>query len=292
MEAPRAQESEWVVKEQPAIAPVTVKAPNANEGRNFLIMVRTNHDDISWVTAYVPVRYTVRAYVADSDDATYHPLINKGQEAMSYLQYVIDNYGNLPDTSTFIHAHQFAIHNNPVFGNDMIQMLHNLNPEVVYKRGYINLNCNKDPGCTETFSDRMTKEPVPMHTWFAEAWPMIFPGETLPEMIAAPCCAQFSVTRDRIRKRPLAFYVRARNWLVETEMNNYYSSRLFEYIWHYIFGANAHHCPMEMWCYCELYDKCFPSVDIMQLAKRIGSNLSIDYEDRASAIDIMCQKEQ
>ncbi len=75
-------------------------------------------------------------------------------------------------------------------------------------------------------------------------------------------------------------------------MDDYHSSRVFEYVWHYIFGANAHHCPMEISCYCELYDKCFSSVDTMQLAKRIGSNLSIDYEDRASAIDSMIQKKQ
>jgi len=191
VEAHWAEDNERVGKEeQPVIAPFTVKAPNANEGKNFLIMVRTDRDDISWVTAYVPVRYTVRAYVADSDDATYHPPINKGKEAMSYLQYVIDNYNNLPDTSTFIHAHQSALHNNPVFGNDMIQMLHNLNPEVVYKHGYINLNCNTLTGCEETFSDTMTNEPVPMHIGFAEAWAMLFPGETLPEIIGAPCCAQ------------------------------------------------------------------------------------------------------
>jgi Protein of unknown function (DUF3431) len=43
---------------------------------------------------------------------------------------------------------------------------------------------------------------TPMHHVAGRAGP-------LPEYIYAPCCAEFLVSADRIRKRPLAFYQRA-----------------------------------------------------------------------------------
>lgn len=35
---------------------------------------------------------------------------NKGNEAMPYLTYIIENYNNLPESMAFIHSHQFSWH--------------------------------------------------------------------------------------------------------------------------------------------------------------------------------------
>ena len=36
--------------------------------------------------------------------------VNKGQEAMAYLTYIIQNYNNLPESMAFIHSHQSSWH--------------------------------------------------------------------------------------------------------------------------------------------------------------------------------------
>ena len=43
--------------------------------------------------------------VADTS-AKYTTVTNKGNEATPYLQYIIDNYDNLPETILFSHGHK------------------------------------------------------------------------------------------------------------------------------------------------------------------------------------------
>ena len=45
--------------------------------------------------------------VADTS-AKYTTVTNKGNEATPYLQYIIDNYDNLPETIVFSHGHKCA----------------------------------------------------------------------------------------------------------------------------------------------------------------------------------------
>ena len=58
----------------------------------------------------------------------------------------------------------------------------------------------------------------------------------MPDVISTPCCASFIVSRQRILMRPKGTYEQLRQWLVNTDMDNYYSSRVMEYTWHILFG--------------------------------------------------------
>jgi hypothetical protein len=58
----------------------------------------------------------------------------------------------------------------------------------------------------------------------------------MPQVVETPCCASFIVTRRRIIKRPKQVYENLRQWLIDTDMDNYYSSRVMEYTWHILFG--------------------------------------------------------
>lgn len=58
----------------------------------------------------------------------------------------------------------------------------------------------------------------------------------MPERIAAPCCAQFAVSREAVRRHGLEWWVRLRKWLIETELDNRSSGRVLEYTWHLWFG--------------------------------------------------------
>src|ERR1700754_5059107 len=47
----------------------------------------------------------VVVYIANNATAPLHPSVNKGNEAMSFLTYLIDHYENLPGLMLFMHAH-------------------------------------------------------------------------------------------------------------------------------------------------------------------------------------------
>ena len=57
--------------------------------------------------------------------------------------------------------------------------------------------------------------------------------------IASACCAQFAVSREQVRKRPIEDYIVLRDWLLRTEKNDAKSGRVFEFIWGYVFGKDA-----------------------------------------------------
>lgn len=90
------------------------------------------------------------------------------------------------------------------------------------------------------------------------------------------CCAQFTVTRGAIRQRHKEDYIRFRDWLLETPLQDELSGRFFEYSWHseclidvaawkltkidfhlVIFGKkNPLYRPSAAYCYCKLYGMC------------------------------------
>ena len=75
-------------------------------------------------------------------------------------------------------------------------------------------------------------------------------------MVGVACCAQFALTRQKIRERPLSDYQRYRNWITETGLEDNVSGRVLEYSWHVIFGRGPVHCPNAAVCYCQTFGLC------------------------------------
>ena len=94
-------------------------------------------------------------------------------------------------------------------------------------------------------------------TILARSWSEIFPLDPIPKVLAQPCCAQFAISKDRIRSLPLARYVFFRDWLLRTPLSDYISGRVWEYLWQYIFTGEHVVCPAEHVCYCDGYGVCF-----------------------------------
>lgn len=61
-------------------------------------------------------------------------------------------------------------------------------------------------------------------------------NEDVPQVIATQCCAQFAVSRYQVLKRDRVEYMRFATWLMDTSYNDFTSGRVFEYLWHVIFG--------------------------------------------------------
>ena len=217
----------------------------------------------SWQSAI----YTVNPTNATTPNALRTP-INKGHEAMAYLTYIIENYSNLPLTMAFLHSHASgflsAWHTDtPLHSN--IHALHALQIPFVQQNGYVNLRCNWNPGCekrhrknkhitpsvyTDIFSNTSTSitnltsastssnesSNVDSSTIDSEAE---LKARFIPTEVGVACCAQFAVSREQVHQRPWTDYERFREWVTDTELNDAKSGRVFEYLWHVIFGMEA-----------------------------------------------------
>jgi len=125
---------------------------------------------------------------------------------------------------------------------------------------YTNLRCVWTLGCPAEMEFDKRPEDVDSSKTTEMAYPQafkyFFPGESLPHAVGVACCAQFAVTRERIRERPVEDYIRYRQWLLDTPLDNYISGRILEYSWHMIFGKPSVHCPNAKECYCKTYGLC------------------------------------
>ena len=66
-------------------------------------------------------------------------------------------------------------------------------------------------------------------------WSQIFPNETMPSVIAAPCCAQFAVADWTIRRRSKIEYERIFNVLGDTSIeDNRLFGMMMEKLWHIV----------------------------------------------------------
>ncbi|PSN64443.1 hypothetical protein BS50DRAFT_575889 [Corynespora cassiicola Philippines] len=169
----------------------------------------------------------------------------------------------LPDTVLFMHAHRRAWHNNELMGQDTVQIIKRLNHDRVARLGYMNVRCHHEPGCPDWIHmDRpggdfdFYHKPEEIY-WRRNIWEEIHPGAPIPPSISGICCAQFAVSRERIRQVPLERFIHYRRWLMTTAMDDQFSGRIFEYIWHYIFTGHEVYCPAMNTCYCDGYGICF-----------------------------------
>ena len=190
------------------------------------IRVLSSHykEDLTWVNF---VKYPVDIYSKTIEGKNFISF-NKVQEAPAYLKYIIDNYNQLPEYTVFIHGHFMSQHQDL----NIVDKINSLN----FDSAIINLN-RPDWTCTlkrgEDLEDRK-------FSWLEDNWKDLF-GDSLvlPDELHFPACAQFAVHRSCITRHPIEFWQRLYKWCEDTTLENYTSSRIFEYLWYYIFtGKN------------------------------------------------------
>lgn len=67
---------------------------------------------------------------------------------------------------------------------------------------------------------------------YKQVFEELLPEHPIPDEVGVSCCAQFAVTKDVIRQRPKEDYIRFRDWLLNTPLQDGLSGRFFEYSWH------------------------------------------------------------
>ncbi|KAH0365836.1 hypothetical protein KCU65_g5805, partial [Aureobasidium melanogenum] len=237
-------------------------SPSASSSSSLdqiIVMGKTNSEDTSWVEKLPTWQNAV--YSVDNDTWPLHTSVNKGREANVYLTYIIENYEKLPLTIAFVHPHEDG---NPrawhtdADGYSNVKSLSSLQTSFVQSNGYANLRCIANPGCPDgvrPFHDYHDEEDRRAEHAIADVWKEIFGNNDVPEVIGHTCCAQFAVSRDQVRKRPLEFYIGAMKWLHETPLDDATSGRIFEHIWHIIFGKDPIDCPDLAQCYHDVYGR-------------------------------------
>jgi hypothetical protein len=138
------------------------------------------------------------------------------------LSYIIDNYENLPEKTLFLHGHGNSYHQE-YSSADLISKI-NWNAAdffSVNRRDY--------------YQDKLEDENF---GWVIQNWNIFEKYLPKPEKLIYYSCAQFVVDKKLILQYPKEFYVDLIKWIETNNISDYISSRIFEYMWHYIFTKN------------------------------------------------------
>jgi hypothetical protein len=288
----------------------------ANSGvklrRTAIVVASQKSEDATWLEKYFP-RWEQNIYRVDNPNAPLTVPKNKGRESMVYLtcvlstdyqtqaianvlcSYIIDNYDNLPDNILFIHPNRYQWHNDdPDY--DGLPMLRHFQIPYLEQEGYVNIRCAWSLGCPNEIKPLQEegehREAVHAGGDYKKAFEVLFPEWEVPSAVGVSCCAQFAATKEKIRERKREDYVRYRDWLIKTELDDSISGRVFEYSWHsklslvnsisnqrlsalrftvtqlavlrsdhmltpaVIFGKKPVHCPSAKDCYCKVFGLC------------------------------------
>lgn len=96
------------------------------------------------------------------------------------------------------------------------------------------LGCPAEIRPNEVRPDSKDSEKV-FRSAFLELLPAGLNHTVVPDVIGTSCCAQFAVSRAKVREKPRSEYMRLREWLIKTELEDALSGRVFEYSWHSLF---------------------------------------------------------
>ncbi|KAL2006898.1 hypothetical protein VTN00DRAFT_9566 [Thermoascus crustaceus] len=231
-----------------------------------LVVASMKHENTAWLLEYFPT-WRSSIYVVDDPEAALTVPMNKGRESMVYLTYIIDNYDHLPANILFIHAQRFQWHNDdPDY--DGLPLLRTFRLPYLQQQGYVNLRCVWAIGCPLEIRPFAEEEEAAAKSEaensneqrtgdiYKKAFQELLPDLEVPQEVGVSCCAQFAVTRERIRQRPREEYVRYREWLLRSSLDDSLTGRVFEYSWHMIFGQDSVYCPSAGDCYCNVYGLC------------------------------------
>ncbi|KAI5288664.1 hypothetical protein KEM54_005024 [Ascosphaera aggregata] len=221
-----------------------------------MIIASMKKDDTSWYHEYFP-DWDKKIYVVDDPEASYTVAVNKGREGNVYLTYIIDHYDELPEHMLFLHAERYQWHNDdPDY--DGVPPINRLRLPYLEEQGYINLRCVHTLGCPVEIRPNtdVVREKIHAGAYFRDGFQELFPNKPVPIAVGTPCCAQFAVTRNQVRTRSREDYIRYRDWLLSTTLDDSLSGRIMEYSWHMIFGKDAIYCPPARECYCKQFGLC------------------------------------
>lgn len=178
-------------------------------------------EDLSWI---VLSKFPVVVYSKTIAASANYIKINKSQECLAYLKFIIENYHDLPLYTIFVHGHRNSEHQDDNIENKINGLK--------FDRPIINLNRPDFYNVLSASNEKYQKE----WGWLIDNWNDLF-GNALPfpEALGFPACAQFAVHRDCITRHSLDFWLSIFQWALINNLENSVNSRVLEYCWYYLF---------------------------------------------------------
>lgn len=212
------------------------------------IVVSHYNEDIEWLkNLNTECNIKVYSKILQSEDSINYQIVrqpfNIGNEASSYLQYIVDNYDRIPNIVYFCHGHNSSFHQD--YDNQFIIK----NIDIHKVNGFLNINNYYniiDNNKTETLLKNQGLNDNKPYRILIDVFDEFFSKyKTLPDEMSAYSSAQFFVTRDLIKSNTKEFYQECLDWFYSgyslrldqkyNEQPNVYSSRAFEWMWFFIF---------------------------------------------------------
>ncbi|OJJ68359.1 hypothetical protein ASPBRDRAFT_58380 [Aspergillus brasiliensis CBS 101740] len=219
-----------------------------SSGDKVVVVAKLQEEHTEWIEEELPdwerAIYTVNpSHEIAADDQQLKTPLNKA--------YLIEHYNRLPSTIVFLHAHRSgflrAWHVDAPL-HDNVWAVRALQLNFVQQIGYANLRCKLNPGCINHHNDHVTREiftdifegtSTPPRNYTDVALTSNQKYLYIPNQIAAACCAQFAVSRQQVLERPREDYIKIRQWIIDTNLDDAHSGRVMEFLWHMIFGKES-----------------------------------------------------
>lgn len=156
--------------------------------------------------------------------------VNKGNESSVYLKYIIDHYNNLSDFTFFMHDEEYAWHHSGSIIDKIDEAIasnelyYNVNDKCHWNSPDLIKQCHGE----EVFNDFMK--------WYDNYIEEYIPISKVPNnndfIYGYRGSAQFIVHKTLIRNLPKEFYIKLYNWIITTDLSNYFIGRYLEWTWH------------------------------------------------------------
>lgn len=187
--------------------------------KDYHVVIAHYNEDLSWVNN-LQYPYTI----ISKKNILLETWPNKGYEASSYLQYIIENYDKISEYTIFVHGHRNSWHNS----TNVDKIVNQLNCIKKYKS--IN-NLVKNRGILTNREFMIFLEDHALGRKYNPYNHMYVPG------------AMFYVHRNQIHLYNIYFYQKLYDFIKNYKGNNelgkfgpsYEISRIFEYSWHILF---------------------------------------------------------
>jgi hypothetical protein len=185
---------------------------------NVTIVIAHYNENLEWV---LNLQYPF--IIISKSEFKNEQVPNRGNEASSYLEYIINNYNNLTEYTLFVHGHRNSWHykTNTDEGINLMD----------FSKPYYNIN---EIGMAK-YDPETNKDCVKINNDFINLLISELKIEYNQDKHKYRAGGQFYVNKNLILKNPLTFYEKCYKYLMSSREQTYYTSRYFEYTWHMIF---------------------------------------------------------
>lgn len=218
-----------------------------HEHTEFLAIINFHHGNIEWRNK---LKMPFVIFTKDTPEREPYNARNKAKSETNLLKFAYEFYDQLPQNIIYVHQYEYKWHHT----GSIADILNSGKLREQFKqsktRGYYNFN---------TWLLEPAKEKVErmlQSGWWQACMQPYFGDvhEYHDFTLKKRGCAQFVVSRERIRSLPREFYKNMYDWLVanstgtgrgvphQSPLDNFYTSRYLEWVWELIFTV---HKPSE-----------------------------------------------